>query len=205
MLLLDEPFSALDRQLRERMQVELKLLQRELGISFVFVTHDQAEALVMSDRVVVMNEGRIEQIGTPQHIYQQPTSAFVASFVGTQNFADGTLEPDGTVAYRSARFTPTAQALAAYSTGDRLRLALRAETIRVSHAEPAQATNKAAGELAGVSFLGGEIQYVVITAAGTEVFARTPLRDAPDLNAGDTVWCAWDSASVLVYPGEAEA
>lgn len=201
-LLLDEPLSALDRQLRERMQVELKLLQREVGITFVFVTHDQAEALVMSDRVVVMNEGRIEQVGTPQQVYQQPATAFVATFVGTQNLAHGTLEADGTLRYRSTRFAPTPPTVAPYTVGDPLRLALRAEQIRVSSDEPAVATNKTSGELAGVSFLGGEIQYVVITPGGTEVVARTAVRDAPEVQTGDTVWCSWAPESILVYPGE---
>ena len=87
-LLLDEPLGALDLKLREQMQVELKEIQREVGITFVFVTHDQDEALTMSDRVVVINEGRIEQIGTPTEVYEHPATAFVAGFVGTSNLLD---------------------------------------------------------------------------------------------------------------------
>jgi putative spermidine/putrescine transport system ATP-binding protein len=87
-LLLDEPLGALDLKLREQMQVELKQLQRDLGITFVFVTHDQEEALTLSDRVAVFSEGRIVQLGTPQEIYEQPSSAYVASFVGTSNLFD---------------------------------------------------------------------------------------------------------------------
>ncbi|GAA4086470.1 ABC transporter ATP-binding protein [Nocardioides kongjuensis] len=202
-LLLDEPLSALDRQLRERMQVELKLLQREVGITFVFVTHDQAEALVMSDRIVVMNAGRIEQVGTPQEVYQRPGSAFVASFVGTENFADVVLGPDGVAEGCGARFAVSPDQVAPYTAGDSLRLALRAESVRVSAAEPAQPADKVAGRLAGTSFLGGEIQYVVIGPDGTELFARTPLRDAADVQAGDTVWCSWDPEAVLVFPAGA--
>ena len=98
MLLLDEPLSALDRQLRLKMQVELRRLQRRLGITFLFVTHDQEEALTMSDRIVVMNAGRIEQIGTPEEIYLRPKTRFVASFVGENNlipaqFVDGSVTP----------------------------------------------------------------------------------------------------------------
>jgi len=90
-LLLDEPLGALDRKLREEMQIELKELQRRLGISFVFVTHDQDEALAMSDVVVVMNAGRIEQMGTPREIYERPATRFIADFVGVTNiFAEGT-------------------------------------------------------------------------------------------------------------------
>ena len=84
-LLLDEPLGALDRKLREEMQVELKQIQQQVGITFVFVTHDQSEALSMSDRVAVFNEGRIEQVGTPREIYEQPANEFVAAFVGTAN------------------------------------------------------------------------------------------------------------------------
>ncbi|HVK28220.1 MAG TPA: ABC transporter ATP-binding protein [Nocardioides sp.] len=87
-LLLDEPLGALDLKLREQMQVELKQLQRELGITFVFVTHDQEEALTLSDRIAVFDAGRIQQLGTPQEIYEQPTSAYVAGFVGTTNLLD---------------------------------------------------------------------------------------------------------------------
>ena len=201
-LLLDEPLSALDRQLREQMQVELKLLQREVGITFVFVTHDQGEALVMSDRIVVMKDGQVEQQGTPQEVYEHPASAFVASFVGTQNFADGTVADDGTMVAEEATFTPGGEQGEAFSSGDRVRLALRAEAVRVTGSEPAQPTNKLSGRLAGTSFLGGEIQHVVIAAGGREVFGRTPVRDAEALRTGDTVWCSWEPGSVLVFPAE---
>src|SRR6059058_4911499 len=88
-LLLDEPLGALDLKLREQMQVELKGLQRDVGITFVFVTHDQDEALTMSDRVAVFNAGRIEQVGTPSEVYEHPASPFVAGFVGTANLITG--------------------------------------------------------------------------------------------------------------------
>ena len=88
MLLLDEPLGALDLKLREEMQVELKELQRDVGITFVFVTHDQEEALTMSDRIAVFNEGRIEQVGPPVEVYERPATPFVAGFVGTSNMLD---------------------------------------------------------------------------------------------------------------------
>ena len=87
-LLLDEPLGALDLKLREQMQVELKQIQRDLGITFIFVTHDQEEALTLSDRIAVFNDGRIEQLGTPRELYEQPASRFVADFVGTSNLFD---------------------------------------------------------------------------------------------------------------------
>ncbi|WP_419789949.1 ABC transporter ATP-binding protein, partial [Pseudomonas bubulae] len=90
-LLLDEPLGALDLKLREQMQSELKKLQRQLGITFIFVTHDQTEALSMSDRVAVFNKGRIEQVDTPRNLYMKPATAFVAEFVGTSNVIRGEL------------------------------------------------------------------------------------------------------------------
>ena len=90
-LLLDEPLSALDLKLRKQMQLELKALQRKIGITFVYVTHDQGEALALSDRIAVMNEGRILQVGTPSEIYDSPQNCFVADFIGTSNFFEGTL------------------------------------------------------------------------------------------------------------------
>jgi putative spermidine/putrescine transport system ATP-binding protein len=107
-LLLDEPLGALDRKLREQMQVELKQLQRDVGITFVFVTHDQDEALSMSDRIAVFNLGRLEQIGTPADVYDRPASAFVADFIGTSNIADGEAARhlfgiDGTASLRPER------------------------------------------------------------------------------------------------------
>ncbi|MBT0568343.1 ABC transporter ATP-binding protein [Williamsia sp. CHRR-6] len=109
-LLLDEPLGALDLKLREQMQVELKQLQRDLGITFVFVTHDQEEALTLSDRVAVFNNGSVVQLGTPQQIYEKPTSRYVASFVGTSNIFDdatsvGLLGRSGTFALRPERIT----------------------------------------------------------------------------------------------------
>ena len=109
-LLLDEPLGALDRKLREEMQVELKLLQREVGITFVFVTHDQDEALTMSDRIAVFNNGRIEQVGSPEDIYDRPATAFVADFIGTSNAASGAqavalFGSDGAFAVRPERLT----------------------------------------------------------------------------------------------------
>ena len=91
-LLLDEPLAALDLKLREAMQIELKRIQREVGITFIFVTHDQGEALTMSDRIAVMSRGRVEQIGTPEEIYAAPASIFVAGFIGSANLLPGTLE-----------------------------------------------------------------------------------------------------------------
>ena len=103
-LLLDEPLGALDLRLRKDMQIELKRIQQQVGITFVYVTHDQEEALTMSDTVVVMNEGRIQQIGTPQDIYNEPKNAFVADFIGESNIIDGIMRADGVVEIFNRRF-----------------------------------------------------------------------------------------------------
>lgn len=121
-LLLDEPLGALDLKLREQMQVELKQLQRNLGITFVFVTHDQEEALTLSDRVAVFSEGKIVQLGTPQEIYETPTSEYVASFVGTSNIFDGAtsqrlLGRDGTHALRPEKISISASGASTRSGG----------------------------------------------------------------------------------------
>ena len=133
-LLLDEPLSALDYRLRKQMQKELKELQRTLGITFILVTHDQEEAFTMSDRVVVMNDGRIEQVGTPREVYEDPANLYVARFVGEINVLDGTItsrnetqlrgRSGGCIGYRQVktgfptrRFGPCAVASRGFSNG----------------------------------------------------------------------------------------
>ncbi|WP_328446145.1 ABC transporter ATP-binding protein [Streptomyces sp. NBC_00386] len=156
-LLLDEPLGALDLKLREQMQVELKAIQREVGITFVFVTHDQEEALTMSDRVAVFNQGRIEQVGTPAEIYERPATAFVAGFVGTSNLLDG----------QSAQ-----QVVGAPGT-----YSIRPEKIRVlkepaetgTAAEPEHST--ATGTVAEVVYLGDATRFLVDLDAGGRLTA----------------------------------
>ena len=103
-LLLDEPLGALDLKLRKEMQMELKRIQQQLGITFIYVTHDQEEALTMSDTVVVMNDGEIQQIGTPQDIYNEPKNAFVADFIGESNIIDGVMYEDFEVEFAGQAF-----------------------------------------------------------------------------------------------------
>jgi putative spermidine/putrescine transport system ATP-binding protein/spermidine/putrescine transport system ATP-binding protein len=135
-LLLDEPFSALDRNLRGAMQVELKQIQRNLGVTTIFVTHDQSEALSMSDRIAVMSAGRIRQVGTPADVYRRPADRFIASFVGDVNILDGRLvERRGNVISVSIGDVPVdapAAALAALSIGDRVDVFIRPEHLTAS-------------------------------------------------------------------------
>ncbi|MGW2521183.1 ABC transporter ATP-binding protein [Streptomyces sp. NPDC001617] len=164
-LLLDEPLGALDLKLREQMQVELKALQREVGITFVFVTHDQEEALTMSDRIAVFNQGRIEQVGAPAEIYERPATPFVASFVGTSNLLEG----------ESAQRVVGAPGV--YS--------IRPEKIRVLKEsaeadEPDQAT--AVGTVAEVVYLGDATRFLVDLDAGGRL---TALQQNLDTSAED--------------------
>ncbi|MFT4125534.1 MAG: ABC transporter ATP-binding protein [Gordonia sp. (in: high G+C Gram-positive bacteria)] len=198
-LLLDEPMSALDRKLREEMQIELKLLQKELGTTFVFVTHDQEEALSMSDRIVVMSEGHIAQIGDGKAIYADPTNRFVADFIGKQNFFEVT---GGVV---DGRVQTTDGALLA--TGDvhgatgSLVVAVRPEAIwfAADQSEIDAADNVVSGTAAGVSFLGDLTQVVVTTEAGTDVLVRGATRNFPPLTEGQTVHCTFAGADARVY------
>lgn len=202
-LLLDEPMSALDRKLREQMQVELKLIQRQTGITFVFVTHDQEEALSMSDRIVVMRNGRVEQAGGAQEIYEGPASAFVAQFIGKRNFAVGRVD-GGRVVNADSVFTPPAAEMAAYAQGDEVRVAVRAETVVVSTDPPPDDGNRAEGTLVSSAFLGDLVQHVVHTDQGSEILARVPAGRASGLVPGARVWCTWDAAAVHVFPASQE-
>jgi putative spermidine/putrescine transport system ATP-binding protein len=156
-LLLDEPLGALDLKLREEMQVELKAIQREVGITFVFVTHDQQEALTMSDRIAVFNHGRIEQVGAPGEIYEHPATAFVAGFVGTANLLTG--DAARTVLGQDGMFS------------------VRPEKIVVADASPGRAGDVSAdevtvdGTLADVVYVGPETRFLVDTDAGIRMVA----------------------------------
>ncbi|WP_433411437.1 ABC transporter ATP-binding protein [Microtetraspora malaysiensis] len=206
-LLLDEPLAALDRKLRENMQVELKLLQNRLGTTFVFVTHDQEEALSMSDRVAVMLNGRIEQIADPYTVYERPATAFVAGFIGQQNFFDGTvadggraIEIDGGTVLLAEPVTMPGSGAAA------VRVAVRPEAVAVTEAAPTEldgSANALPGTVAAVSLLGDVLQYVVHADAGHELLARVPRRQAGRLAEGARVRCSWAPSDVHVFPAEA--
>ncbi|WP_169978369.1 MULTISPECIES: ABC transporter ATP-binding protein [unclassified Microbispora] len=152
-LLLDEPLGALDLKLREEMQVELKAIQREVGITFLFVTHDQEEALTMSDRIAVFNQGRIEQVGTPAEVYERPATAFVASFVGTSNLISG--EAARTVLGREGTFS------------------VRPEKLRVvlGQEETGPDEHEAAGTVREVVYAGPATRFVVDLDAGGRLIA----------------------------------
>jgi putative spermidine/putrescine transport system ATP-binding protein len=156
-LLLDEPLGALDLKLREQMQVELKGLQRDVGITFVFVTHDQDEALTMSDRIAVFNGGRIEQVGSPSDIYEHPASEFVAGFVGTSNLITGSAAKQ--IVGRAGTFSVRPE---------RLRVDTDLET-----AAPA-GMDSASGTVADVVYAGASTRFVVDLDAGARLVASRP-------------------------------
>ncbi|WP_166868514.1 ABC transporter ATP-binding protein [Salinibacterium sp. ZJ70] len=201
-LLLDEPLGALDRQLREEMQLELKLLQSQLGTTFVFVTHDQDEALSMSDRIAVMRAGRIEQLADSDTIYAHPASAYVAGFVGQQNFFEGTVAPDGSaVDAPRVRLQPaTAIGLPA---GVAARAAVRPEFVEVHPDAAPGVVNAVAASVVGISHLGETMQYLLQIDQGPQVLSRRPTPDAPRVSVGDTVGLSWRPDSVQVFPADA--
>ena len=170
-LLLDEPLSALDAKIRIVLRKEIRSIQRQLGITTVYVTHDQEEALSMSDRVVVMSDGHVEQIGTPSEIYNFPSTAFVASFVGTLNLVEaGVIDAStGRVAVGGQEIR-TARALTDARAGDRITLALRPEGIELG--DGAADDNRLSGTLADIGFLGSIVRLRMTLPAGESGIAR---------------------------------
>jgi len=151
LLLLDEPLSALDARVRLRLRHEIKALQRRLGVTTIMVTHDQEEALTMADRIVVMNQGAIEQVGTPQQIYGKPLTAFVADFVGAMNFLEGTFAAPNRVQIGDISFACPSQA--GLAPGSRVRLCIRPEDVRVRDL-PGDVPNRLTVEVAELDFVG---------------------------------------------------
>jgi iron(III) transport system ATP-binding protein len=167
LLLLDEPLSNLDAKLRERMRFELKRIQRELGLTTIYVTHDQSEALALSHEIAVMNEGEIVQIGSPRAIYEKPRTKFVAEFIGTCNFVDGTvLGPDekpGAWRVRSELGDITVQSDAPLAAGGSVSISIRPENVELADEPPtgAPARNHFSGIVDQKVFLGDFIDFQI--------------------------------------------
>jgi spermidine/putrescine transport system ATP-binding protein len=166
-LLLDEPLGALDLQLRKQMQIELKQIQRTVGITFVYVTHDQEEALTMSDRIAVMNEGVLQQCGTPEEIYEQPANAFVAGFIGISNLLPGTAE-EGGVRLQTGQHIP-AELGSRVVAGEAVLVCVRPEKLRLGPAANGQVSVE--GTVVETVYLGTATQYVVELAPGLRLVA----------------------------------
>ena len=199
LLLLDEPLGALDRKLRQEMQIELKLLQTQLGITFIYVTHDQEEALSMSDRIAVMLDGHIEQLDDPDEIYDRPASAFVAGFIGQQNFFPGQIEGSGfTLTGNEWKIQGLRRADNA-NDGRSGLAAIRPESIEVAASDPRADYNVIRGRLAGIAHLGDAIQYVVRTDGGTEILSRRQRQLAEKLEVNQEVWCSWAAEHAQIF------
>jgi spermidine/putrescine transport system ATP-binding protein len=166
-LLLDEPLGALDLQLRKQMQIELKQIQRTVGITFIYVTHDQEEALTMSDRIAVMNEGVLQQCGSPEEIYEQPSNAFVAGFIGISNLLPGHVEDHG-VRLRTGQLIP-ARVDAGFAAGDPVLLCVRPEKLRLGRKVDGQVTVE--GTVVETVYLGTSTQYLVELAPDVRLVA----------------------------------
>ena len=204
-LLLDEPLSNLDAKLREEVRVEIRQLQRALGLTTVMVTHDQDEALAMADRLVVMSAGAIQQIGTQRDLYEHPSNRFVAGFVGRTNFLSGQLvEPgvfrsDGglTLCYDGPSAPAGGSAAAARSSGARRALALRPERLNLgASADPAR-SNRVAGTVEFASYLGAIVEYYVRLSSGEILRVHAPNTGA----AGDRAWALGETVHVS-WPAE---
>jgi len=197
-LLLDEPLGALDLKLRQAMQVELKRIQRDVGITFVYVTHDQGEALTMSDRIAVMNDGSIEHLGTPREIYEHPRTRFVAGFIGTSNLLTGTvtrLDGDHAIIQISQDeqiIVPVQDR--AVSEGSRLELTVRPEKIDLTTERPAGEGCALRGTVTEVVYLGTSTNFSVTTSAGAEVvvFQQNSASAGNVAARGDSVWLSWN-------------
>jgi putative spermidine/putrescine transport system ATP-binding protein len=203
-LLCDEPLGALDKKLRQQMQFELKQLQKTLGLTLVFVTHDQEEALAMSDRVAVMNAGRVEQVGTPLEIYDRPETRFVADFIGDTNIFRGqrvTLDNGVGIAAGNGLVLALPNGAGAADNGT-LSVALRPEKIRLSpgNVSPAiTAGTSANGTIESTNFLGGAVLYRVALGNGQHVLAQQPNAGAGHLHApGSRVTLGWTPTDLVV-------
>ena len=209
-LLLDEPLGALDKKLREQMQIELRALQQEVGITFVFVTHDQEEALSMSDRIAVISEGRVLQVDAPQRLYERPTSRAVADFIGTMNFVEGRVSEtrNGSVSVDTGALGAiTGHSETTFNNGDRALIAIRPEKIVATADSPADAQNVFAGKVAAAAYLGDRSHLQVHVdglAAPLAVASQNvlPLFDSAHASEQKQVWLSWPSESVVVLPAD---
>lgn len=199
-LLLDEPLGALDLQLRRQMQVELKEMQRRLGIAFVYITHDQEEALNMSDRIAVMNNGRFEQIGTPRQVYEHPATRFVAQFIGQTNMLPCTVmraDENGLVLECAGVKLPGRRAEYAAKAGDAVCLALRTERLHFAP-EPAGECCLP-GTLMERRYAGGAMRATIRLENGQDVLALCGSEDQARGDVGQRVYLSWkaDEAPVV--------
>ena len=203
-LLLDEPFGALDKQLRDHMRVELRELQQKLKISTLFVTHDQDEALSMSDRIVVMSEGEVSQVGKPTEIYEKPQTRFVADFIGRSNILLGKLENKGKTINAEGLTLPNKENVTSGAEG--VSVMIRPECVEITKSE-SKATSPSAdvkGKITASIYLGSIVQYSVQIIDGPNLVVtqnNTGSEDLQNLTVGDDVDVSFPDSAVYILPG----
>jgi putative spermidine/putrescine transport system ATP-binding protein len=197
LMLMDEPLGALDKKLREQLQIEIKRVHRERKMSVLYVTHDQEEALTMSDRIAVFNHGRVEQIGTPEDLYETPATRFVAGFIGETNFLPGRVVAvaGGTCRVDVMGFHVEAKAGGALSDGDAVVVAVRPERIGL-----AASGSGLSGELTEVIYIGNARKYVVRLSGGQECLVLRQADAEGVLSPGDHAVLSWDAGRTIVFP-----
>jgi spermidine/putrescine transport system ATP-binding protein len=195
-LLLDEPLGALDLKLRKEMQLFIKALQHDLGITFIHVTHDQEEAMTMADSIAVMNAGHIEQLGSPDELYERPVTPFVARFLGVSNLLEGEADGDGAVRLKDGTVV---RAPAAGQKGA-VAIGIRPEKIRLGAGEE----NRLSGEVSERAYIGVSTQYIVKTTHGPiTVYVQNTDQQAVSVQPGDQVTVSWSpDATFVVNPEE---
>ncbi|MEX0799752.1 MAG: ABC transporter ATP-binding protein [Dehalococcoidia bacterium] len=210
-LLLDEPLGALDLKLRRAMQLELKQIQRELGITFVYVTHDQEEALTMSDRVAVMSAGRVAQVGTPEEIYDKPATTFVAGFIGVANILGGTVDQvqgeSVTLALDGGGWTSAGHNEGDLSSGQRASVVLRPERMRLSVTPPdSETVGRIQARVEAIVFQGAVTRVDLTIAGGAPVTVLLLAQERPEgVAESQEVWITWAPESACVLPGDPPA
>jgi spermidine/putrescine transport system ATP-binding protein len=211
-LLLDEPLSALDLKLRQAMQIELKRIQREVGITFIFVTHDQEEALTMSDRIAVMSAGRVEQVGSPEEIYDSPATGFVAGFIGTANLLPTVVQQiDGDRALVKLAGDRRVEAPTLghrFAVGEAATLMVRPERIRVSARGPENDDQSIPVTVVETIFQGPVVRFVLADAAGNEIVAHVSHahhQSAEHPARGASAFASWPRSIGRLLPLHADA
>jgi spermidine/putrescine transport system ATP-binding protein len=196
-LLLDEPLGALDLRLRKQMQLTLKRIQHEIGITFVHVTHDQEEAMTMADVIAVMNRGRIDQLGPPEELYERPQTSFVARFLGASNLLPGTVEDSNSVRLESGAMIRVSDTLP--PPGTRVAVGIRPEKLRIG----ADGANRLTATVKELSYVGVATQYIVKTADGAlSVYVQNAEPGTSALSPGSPVELSFDPRATFVVPKE---
>jgi spermidine/putrescine transport system ATP-binding protein len=196
-LLLDEPLGALDLKLRKEMQLELKRIQHEVGITFVHVTHDQEEAMTMADRIVIMNSGHIEQLGTPSELYESPRTAFVAGFLGVSNLLEGEVVGADGVKLSDGTEVGVAPAALAGKSGT-VQIGVRPEKIRIGGGE----ANSLSGKVTESAYIGVSTQYILDTPAGPMTVYVQNDRQGGQVATGERLTLSWSPESTFVVDAQ---